>query len=148
MELPGQRPVHVVVVDVERVSKVGDWPARDLDACVNLLATVAAREAHREAAGRLDRRRAGRDRDVLYIHVTVLNHGVAAHGAPHDVPGPHLLAVEAALDARALECLGHHAVERAVPADRNGAGPRPEGGEDTGKYAIAFLPVGTRHVKG
>src|SRR6185436_12923526 len=67
--------------------------------------------------------------------------------SPDDVESAHGLSVKVAFNPRPLECLGHDAVERAVPADRNRARADAERGEQSGEHTIALLPVGTRDVE-
>src|SRR5512132_3783596 len=51
-------------------------------------------------------------------------------------------------DPRLREGLRHDAVELAASGNGNGAGRRPERGEDAGAGALALLPAGAGHVKG
>ena len=50
VELAGHQTLHRIVVELERVAKVGERPAIEPDARVDLLAAVLARVAERELA--------------------------------------------------------------------------------------------------
>ena len=148
MELAREQPVHVVVVQVERVAQIRERAPDHADARVDLFAAVTAREAERKPAVDVDRRVAVTDHgDARHVRVGVFDDRAPGHRAPHDVERAHALAAERALDARTAEVVDHHAVERAVAADRNDARARPERGQHAGKHAIAFLPVGARDVE-
>ena len=147
LKLPGERAVEVVLVETEGVLQVGHRTPDDLDVRVDLLAAVAARVTERKAAGGADRRCARGDEHVLDVGVTVLDHRVAADRSPDDVESAHLLAGERPLDARPAEGIEHHAVERAVAADRDRIGARTERRQHPREDAVAVLPVGAGDVK-
>ena len=127
--------------------EVGERPARDPDPRVDFVAAVPAREPERELSVGTNLRITGGQRGIRHEDVAVLDGQVGAAGSPHDVPGAEALAVQRALDPRALERLEQHAVELAIAAHRDRAGRRPERGHDAGEHAIAFLPVQAGHVE-
>ena len=104
--------------------EIGNRPLQDFDSGVDFFAAVARGDSRSRTARRSDTRLARRDDDVGHVDVIVLDDRTALRRSPDDVERAHRFAGEVALDPRTSECLGHDAVERAVPADRNRARPR------------------------
>ena len=98
-----------IVVELEGVAQIGERPAVDPHARVDLLAAVAPRVAERElpVGANLESPLVS-DRVSMTIDVAVLDRQTSARPrAPDDVPGAHALAGERALDARLRERLEH-----------------------------------------
>ena len=134
-------PVDRIVLEVERVEQIGDRPAIDPDARVDLLAAVAARIAERELPGHVDRDASRVITAAADIRVGVLDDDVAFGVAPGDVEGAHLAAAEVTFDARTAEGAGEHAVELAGAVHLDGSCGRAERRHQPGQKAIALLPV-------